>query len=55
VVKFEPSSGVVPPKGSVELQATFVPRLEQAVNYNVVGGRGWRVRRWTDWKRRGMI
>jgi len=35
-IEFEPSSGVVPPNSSVEVRATFTPRLEKAVNHNVV-------------------
>ena len=35
-VQFEPSSGTVPARGYVELQATFSPHAEGQVNYNVV-------------------
>lgn len=36
IVRFEPSSGTVPPNGSLQLEAIFMPQLESAVNYNVV-------------------
>ena len=36
IVEFEPSSGVVPPNSSLELRATFTPRLEKAIIHNVV-------------------
>ena len=35
-IEFEPSSGIVPPNSSVELQATFSPHQERSLNYNVV-------------------
>ena len=36
VVEFEPSTGTVPPCSSLVLSATFTPRLESAINHNVV-------------------
>ncbi|KAG2489301.1 hypothetical protein HYH03_012133 [Edaphochlamys debaryana] len=36
VVELEPSSGSVPPHSSVQVSATFTPRLERDVNYNVL-------------------
>ena len=36
VIEFEPSSGTIPPNSSIEVRATFTPRLEKAVNHNVV-------------------
>lgn len=36
MVEFEPSSGSVPPHGAVTIAATFTPRLERDINYNVI-------------------
>lgn len=36
VVEFEPSSGTIPPQGSITLQATFSPHEERSYNYNVM-------------------
>ena len=36
VVELEPSSGVVPAQGSVSIAATFTPRLERDINYNLL-------------------
>eukprot|EP00798_Chlamydomonas_sp_ICE-L_P006741 gene6741-3411_t len=35
-IQFEPSSGTVPPNGSLQLLATFSPQQERSLNYNVV-------------------
>lgn len=35
MVGLEPASGVVPAHGSVTISATFTPRLERDINYNV--------------------
>ncbi|KXZ49496.1 hypothetical protein GPECTOR_21g722 [Gonium pectorale] len=36
MVVLEPSSGTVPAQGSVTISATFTPRLERDINYNVL-------------------
>ena len=36
VVIFEPSSGTVPPNGSLPIQAMFTPIVEKSINFNVV-------------------